>query len=61
MEKYENSYKNNKLKKYGPTWNETFPDASYSATNIQDYFKYIIKLQAAVSDNTKVRIYENQV
>ena len=35
-------YKNNKLKK---VWTDDFelPDASYSLSDIEDYFKYIIK------------------
>ena len=42
MEKYKNSYKNNKLKISALTWNEEFelPDGSYSVSYIQDYFKY---------------------
>ena len=39
------SYKNNKFKISAPTWNEKveLPDKSYSVSDIQDYFKYIIK------------------
>ena len=39
------SYKNTKLKISAPTWNEEFelPDGSYSVSDIQDYFKYILK------------------
>ena len=38
-------YNNNKFKISAPTWNDTFdlPDGSYSVSNIQDYFEYIIK------------------
>ena len=38
-------YKNNKFKILAPTWNDTFdlPDASYSISNIQDCFEFIIK------------------
>ena len=38
-------YKNNKFKISAPTWNEEFelPDGSYSVSDIQDYFKYILK------------------
>ena len=37
------SYKNNTFKIWAPTWNEEFelPDASYSVSDIQDYFEYI--------------------
>ena len=39
------SYKNNKFKIPAPTWNEEFelPDGSYSVSDIQDYFEYILK------------------
>ena len=39
------SYNNNKFKISAPTWNEKFelPDGSYSASNVQDYFEYILK------------------
>ena len=39
------SYKNNKFKVPAPTWNEELelPDGSYSVSNSQDYFKYILK------------------
>ena len=38
-------YKNNKFKVSAPTWNEEFelPDGSYSISDIQDYFEYILK------------------
>ena len=37
------SYKNNTFKIWAPTWNEEFEltDASYSVSDIQDYFEYI--------------------
>ena len=40
-----NSYNNNKFKISAPTWNEEFelPDGSYSISDIQDYFEYILK------------------
>ena len=39
------SYKNNKFKTSDLTWNEEFelPDGSYSVSDIQDYFKCILK------------------
>ena len=38
-------YNNNKFKISAPAWNNTFnlPNGSYSVSNIQDYFEYIIK------------------
>ena len=39
------SHKYNKFKTSAPTWNEEFelPDKSYSVSNIQDFFEYILK------------------
>ena len=39
------SYSNNKLKISAPTWNDKFelPDESYSVSDIQDYFEFILK------------------
>ena len=38
-------YNNNKFKIYAPTWDDTFhlPDSSYSISDFQDYFEFIIK------------------
>ena len=37
-------YNNNKFKICAPTWNDEFslPDGSYSVSDIQDYFEYVI-------------------
>ena len=47
------SYKNNKFKISAPTWNEEFelPDESYSISDIQDYFEYILKTHGEVTVN----------
>ena len=39
------SYNNNKFKISAPTWNDKFelPDGSYSVSDIEDYFEYILK------------------
>ena len=39
------SYNNNKFRISATTWNEEFtlPDESYSISDIQDYFEYILK------------------
>ena len=39
------SCNNNKFKISAPTWNDKFelPDGSYSVSDIQDYFEYILK------------------
>ena len=39
------SYNNKKCKKSVPTWSDKFelPDGSYSISDIQDYFEYILE------------------
>ena len=58
-----NSYKNNKFKISAPTSNEEFelPDGSYSVSDIQDYFKYILKKHETVTDNPSLKIYVNKM
>ena len=53
------SYKNNKLKISALAWNEELelPYGSYSVSDVQDYFEYIIKKHKTVADNLPVRIY----
>ena len=53
----------NKFKISAPTWNEEFnlPDGSYSVSDIQDYFKYIIKRHETIADNPPVQIYVNRI
>ena len=57
------SYNNNKFKISAPTWNDEFelPDGSYSASNTQDYFKYIFKNHGENTNKPSVRIYVNKV
>ena len=47
------AYNNNKFKISAPTWNDTFdlPDGSYSISDIQDYFDFIIKKHEALTEN----------
>ena len=56
------SYKNNNLKISAPTWNEEFqlPDGSYSISNIQDYFEYILKKNGEKTVNPSMKIYINK-
>ena len=51
-------YKNNKFKISAPTWNETFdlPDGSYNISEIQDYFKYIIKKHETIAETAPILI-----
>ena len=46
------SYNNNKFKISAPTWSEEFelPDGSYSVSDIQDYFEYILNFELYVHD-----------
>ena len=57
------SYKNNKFKILAPTWNEEFelPDGSYSISDIQDYFEYILKTHGEKTVNHSIRIYINKI
>ena len=54
---------NNKFKISAPTWNDTFdlPDGSYSVSDIQDYFEYIIKKHKIIADNPPAQIYVNKI
>ena len=56
-------YNNNKFKIFAPTWNDEFnlPDRSYSVSDIQDYFEYIIKKHETIADNPPVQIYVNKI
>ena len=58
------SYKNNKFKKWAPTFNDKLEleDSLYSASNIQDiYFEYILKKHGENIDNTSLKIYANKI
>ena len=62
LKNIKSSYNNNKFKT-APTWNNKFelPDGSYSALDIQDYFKYILKRHGENIDNPSVKIYVNKI
>ena len=57
------SYNNNKFKISAPTWSEEFklPDGSYSVSDIQDYFEYILKKHSESVDNPSIRRYINRI
>ena len=57
------SYNNKKFKISAPTWNDKFelPDGSYSVSNIQDYFEYILKKHGENIDKPSVKIYVNKI
>ena len=46
-----------------PTCNEEFKlsDGSYSVSDFQDYFQYIIKKHETFADNPPIRIYVNKI
>ena len=46
-----------------PTWNEELilPDGSYSISDIQDYFQYILKKHGENIDKPSIRIYVNKI
>ena len=56
-------YNNNKFKISAPTWNDTFdlPDGSYSISDIQDYFEFIIKKHETLTENPPIQIYLNKI
>ena len=56
-------YDSNKFKISAPTWNDKFelPDWSYSVSNIQDYFEYILRKQGENTVNPSVQIYINKI
>ena len=57
------SYNNNKFKISAPMWNEEFelPNGSYSMSDIQYYFEYILKKHSESVDNPPIRIYVNRI
>ena len=56
-----NSYNNNKFKISVPTWNNKFelPNGSYSVSDIQNYFEYILEKFGEKSDEPSVKICQN--
>ena len=57
------SYKNNRFRISAPTWSDEFqlPDRSYSISNIQDYFEYIIKKHSESVHNPSIKISVNKI
>ena len=57
------SYINNKFKICAQTSNEEFnlPDGSYSVSNIQDYFEYILKKHGENINKPPIQIYVNKI
>ena len=61
--KIKSSYNSNKFKISAPTWNDKFelPDGSYSVSDIQDYFEYILKNNGENNDKASIHIYVNKI
>ena len=57
------SYNTNKFKISAPTWNDESesPDGSYSVSDIQDYFEYILEKHGEDIDEPSVQIYVNKI
>ena len=56
-------YYNNKFIISAPTWNDTFDwsDGSYSISDIQYYFEFIIKKHKTLMDNPPIEVYPNKI
>ena len=56
-------YNKNKFKISAPTWNDEFelPDGSYSVSDIQDYFEYILKKHGENTNIPPIQIYVNKI
>ena len=56
-------YNKKKFKISAPTWNDEFylPAGSYSVSDKQVYFEYIIKKYETIADNPPVQIYVNKI
>ena len=57
------SYNKNKFKISAPTSNDKFQllNGSYSISDIQDYFEYLLKKHGENTDNTSIRIYLKKI
>ena len=57
-----NFYKN-KFKISETTWDEDFelPDGSFSISDIQEYFNYIIKKHKTLTEKTQVQVYVSKI
>ena len=57
------SYNNNEFKISIPTWKKEFtlPDGSYSASDIQDYFEYILNKHGESTNKPSIQIYVKKI
>ena len=56
-------YNVSKFKVSVPTWNDelNLPGGTYSVSDIQDYFEYIIKKHETIADNPPIKIYVSKI
>ena len=56
-------YNNNQFNISAPTSNDTFdlPDGSYSISDVQDYFEFIIKKHETLTENPLIQIYSDKI
>ena len=57
------AYNNNAFRISVPTWKYEFDlaDGSYSVTDIQDYFEFIIKKHKTLTENPPIKICPNKI
>ena len=57
------SYNNNKFKISAPTWSDEFEflDGSYSISDIQDYFEYVLEKHSENVDNPSIKIHLSKI
>ena len=57
------SYNNNKFKLSAPIWNDKFelPEGSYSVSDIQDYYEYILEKHGEDIDEPSIQTYVNKI
>ena len=63
MKNIKSEYNNNKFKISAPTLNDEFdfPDGSYSISDIQDYFEFIVKKNETLTENLSIQVYPNKI
>ena len=63
MGNIKSEYNNNKFKISALTWNAIFrfPDGSYSISDIQDYFEFIIKRHETLTEYPPIQMYLNKI
>ena len=63
MKNIKSEYNSNKFKISAPTLNDEFdfPDGSYSISDIQDYFEFIVKKNKTLTENLSIQVYPNKI